>query len=232
MEKTKQAKSKTLYIVQLAIFTAIEAIFCFTPLGSLPLGPGIVATLAHIPALIAAFTLGKLAALYMGGVMGIFALIVWTFMPSNPLYAFCFTPFAPYGSIWSLVICIVPRMIFPVVAAVIFEALKNFMKRKKDNAPKTAFVIPAVVAAVVGSVLHSVMVLGGIYLCFGGNTEIIQGITEQAGEAAAVGVSSDFVVFLIAWGWLNSVFEAIIAGILSGALILPLRRAARAVERG
>ncbi len=35
----------------LAIFTAIEVIFCFTPLGSLPLGPGIVATLAHILAL-------------------------------------------------------------------------------------------------------------------------------------------------------------------------------------
>ena len=35
---------KTLWIAQVSIFAAVELIFCFTPLGSLPITPGIVAT--------------------------------------------------------------------------------------------------------------------------------------------------------------------------------------------
>lgn len=213
-------------MVQLAVFTAIEAIFCFTPLGSLPLGPGIVATLAHIPALIVAMTLGKKAALYMGGIMGIFSLIVWTFMPPNPLYAFCFSPFMPNGNIWSLVICVVPRTIFPFIAAIIFELLlKAFAKKGSASKPKV--IAAGVVSAVISSLIHSVLVLGGIYIIFGGNAEISQNIIEQAGAGADIGISSDFVTFLVAWGWLNSICEAVVAGIACGACVLPLRKVAK-----
>ncbi|MBP1543200.1 MAG: ECF transporter S component [Oscillospiraceae bacterium] len=217
---------KVLFMVQLAVFTAIEAIFCFTPLGSLPIGPGIVATLAHIPALIVAMTLGKMAALYMGTIMGVFSLIIWTFMPPNPLYAFCFSPFMPNGNIWSLVICIVPRMVFPVVAAVLFELLiKIFSKNKSVSKPKT-IAFGAIVAAV-SSLIHSVLVLGTIFLVFGGNADISQSIIEQAGTGADVGISSDLVTFLVAWGWLNSICEAIVAAIVCGAIVVPIRKVAK-----
>lgn len=214
--------TKIQLMVQLAVFTAIEAIFCFTPLGSLPLGPGIVATLAHLPAIIVALSLGKKAGLYMGFIMGLFSLIVWTFMPSNPLFAFCFTPFTQFGNIWSLIICIVPRTLMPFITAVIFELLKNKIK----------LVPAAVVAAVAGSALHSVMVLGLIYICFSGNQEISDFIaqamtangTPEAIEAYQAGISTNIGVFLTAWGGINAVFEAIVAGVVSAGAIVPLTR--------
>jgi uncharacterized membrane protein len=200
-------KNKTLFMVQLAVFTAIELIFCFTPLGSIPIGPGIVATLAHIPALIVALVLGRKAALYMGTVMGISSLIVWTFMPPNPAVAFVFSPFVSVGgvqgNIASCLICIVPRMLFPVFAAWLFGVLKTKMK----------LVPAAAISAVLGTLSHSVMVLGAIYLAFYNNTV----------------VGNSLIPFVVAWGGVNALLEMLSAGLIAAGLILPLNRIQKAV---
>ena len=192
---------KILLLAQLGIFTAIEAVFCFTPLGSMPITPGIVATLAHIPALVVALSLGKRAGLYMGAVMGIFSLIIWTFMPPNALVAFCFTPFAPNGSIMSAVISIVPRTLFPVAAAFVYEKHRNRIKA-----------VPAAIAAgAVGTFAHTIMVLSLIFIAFFGN-EVI---------------GSDYISFILAWAGLNAVFEIIIGALVCGALIVPINKVNR-----
>ena len=55
-----ERQKRTLFLVLFAVILAIEAIVCFTPLGSLPaLGP-IVATLAMIPVTIAGILMGLL----------------------------------------------------------------------------------------------------------------------------------------------------------------------------
>lgn len=220
MENTVTQKSKRdiRSMVILALFTAIELLFCFTPLGSLPLGPGIVATLAHIPALIIALTMEKRHALYMGLLMGICSLIVWTFMPPNPLYAFAFSPFAPYGNFMSLIIAIVPRAVFPVFACALNDILKKKIK----------IVASAAISSIAASILHSVLVLGGIYIAFTGNPEITQYISDKvdpdAVQATLTGVSTNIAVFLTAWGGVNAIFEAVIAGLVSAAVIIPLNK--------
>lgn len=191
-------------MVQLALFAAIEVIFCFTPLGSLPISPGIVATLAHIPALVAALSLGKWAGLFMGGVMGICAQIYWNTIGVAAPTAFIFTPFVEGGTIMSLVICIVPRVIFPFLAALIYGALKNKMKS----------VPAAAIASVLGSIIHSALVLGLIYISFYGS--------------AAVG--SDFIAFIIAWAGVNAILEIVIAGIVCSALVVPLDKANKMIS--
>lgn len=191
-------REKTLFWVQMSLFTAIELLFCFTALGSLPLGPGIVATLAHIPALVAALVLGKKAGAFMGAVMGISSLVVWTFMPPNAAVAFAFSPFMPNGNVWSLLICLVPRFLFPIAAAWLYEKLN---KRKGR-------VFSASVAAGAGTLLHSLLVLSGIWLAFHGN--------------AAVGGS--YTDFIVAWGGLNAIMEIAVAIVIMGALIVPLSR--------
>lgn len=189
---------KTLFWVQMALFTAIEVIFCFTVLGSLPISPGIVATLAHLPAIIVALVLGKKSGAFIGAVMGISALIIWTFTPPNPLVAFAFSPFAPNGNVFSLLICLVPRIVFPVVTACLFESLKK----------RSGLVLSATVAAAIGTFVHSILVLSGIYLAFRTN-EVVGG---------------DYVTFVVAWGGLNAVLEIAIAAIVAGAVIMPLSK--------
>ncbi|OQA89420.1 MAG: hypothetical protein BWY26_01705 [Elusimicrobia bacterium ADurb.Bin231] len=92
-----QTRRKTLFLVQFSLLLAIEAIVCFTPLGSLPaLGP-IVATLSHIPVILTAVLLGTAAGAAMGFMFGLFSFIVWTFTPPSPIIAFVFTPFYSLG---------------------------------------------------------------------------------------------------------------------------------------
>lgn len=188
----------TLFWVQMSLFTAIELLFCFTVLGSLPLGPGIVATLAHIPALIAAMALGKKAGAFIGLVLGISSVIVWTFMPANPLVAFAFSPFVPNGNVWSLLISVIPRFVFPIFAAWLFETLK---KRK-------GLVMSASVAAALGTLLHSLLVLSGIFFAFYGNDV----------------VGGSYTTFLVARGGLNAVMEIVVAAIVVAAVVVPLSK--------
>jgi uncharacterized membrane protein len=194
-------RNKLLFWVQMSLFTAIELLFCFTVLGSIPIGPGIVATLAHIPGIIAALTLGKKAGAFIGTVMGISSLIVWTFMPPNAAVAFAFSPFMPNGNVWSLLICLLPRIIFPVFVAWLFETLKK----------RSSLVLSATVAAAAGTFIHSFLVLSGIYLAFSGS-EVVGG---------------NYTTFLIAWGGLNAIIEIITAAVIAGAVIVPLSKVNR-----
>lgn len=200
-----ETRNSTRVLVQLALLTAIELIFAFTVLGSLPIGP-IVATLAHIPVLIAAICLGWGPGIYMGALFGVCSMIWWTI---NPLpTAFVFTPFITVGGInggiYSVLICIVPRILLGITGTALFRLLSRWIKRPY---------LPAAIAAVLASVVHTVLVLGGVYLFFG-----VQ-------YAEAIGAAYEALIGLIMTTVLtNGVPEAIIAGIVCAALVRPLLR--------
>ena len=128
-------------IVILALLTAIEVIFAFTILGSIPVGPGIVATLAHIPPIIAATLLGKKQGLFMGCAFGILSLIYWSTMGVASPVAFAFTPLAANG-----------------LTAYIFDWIM------KATNGKTA--VSASVSAGIGTIVHSFLVFLFLYLFF------------------------------------------------------------------
>ncbi len=156
-------RDKTLRLVQFSVLLAIEAIFCFTPLGSLPaLGP-IVATLAMVPVVITALLLGVRAGTAMGALTGIFSLMVWTFAPPTPLAAFVFSPFYSLGEIQgnfgSLLICLVPRILTGTLAALAYAALKRLWPQRDYLA--------LALAAAAGSLVNTLGVVGGIWLFFG-----------------------------------------------------------------
>jgi uncharacterized membrane protein len=187
-------------IVILALLTAIEIIFAFTVLGSIPIGPGIVATLAHIPPIIAATLLGKKEGLFMGCTFGVLSLIYWSTMGVASPVAFAFTPLAANGSLLSLIICLVPRIIYPVLTAYIFDLL---MKATKE---KTA--LSASVSAGVGTVVHSFLVFLFLFVFYRGH--------ETVGHS--------FLNVVIAWGGVNAVMEIIVAVIVNSAIIPALKK--------
>ena len=62
-------------MVQFSILLALEVIMCFTPLGSIPIGP-MVATLAMIPVILTGILLGVGAGAAMGFFAGLFSFIL------------------------------------------------------------------------------------------------------------------------------------------------------------
>lgn len=151
------------FLVKFSILVVIEAIFCFTPLGSLPAFGPIVATLAMIPVIITAFVLGTRAGAAMGAIAGFFSFIVWTFVPPVPPVAFIFTPFYSLGELQgnfgSLLICFVPRIFVGVVAGSLYQALANISPKKtiKNMA----------ISSAAASLINTFGVVGGIWLFFG-----------------------------------------------------------------
>ncbi len=109
---------------------AIEAVFCFTPLGSLPIGP-MVATFAMLPVIVAAILLGTGAGTLMGFFAGLFSFLVWTFMPppTSAMFAFIYTPFYSLGEFqgngWSLVVCFLPRILTGTFAGLTYSGLSK-----------------------------------------------------------------------------------------------------------
>ncbi|MEG2038228.1 MAG: ECF transporter S component [Oscillospiraceae bacterium] len=202
-KKTTQEKTKTL--VQFSMMVAIEAIFCFTPLGSLPAFGPIVMTLAMLPVIVTAIVLGTKAGTLMGLIAGFFSFCVWTFMPPSPI-AFVFTPFysvgAFSGNFWSLVICFVPRMLVGLVTGLLFTMFK---KAKAND-----FFCYSV-SGFVGSMMNTLLVVAGIYLFFG----------EKYAEACGIGF--ELLLGLIGTTILTSgIPEAILGGLVAIGVGKPL----------
>lgn len=200
-------RSRTLVLTKFAMLLAIEAVVCFTPLGSLPaIGP-IVATLGMVPIIITAILLGTSAGAAMGAFAGLFSFLVWTFMPPSPLIAFVFTPFytlgTTRGNVWSLVICFVPRILVGVVTGACF----NLFARLKWRSGAVYGLSGAL-----GSLANTFGVLGGIYVFFGHS------------YATVLGKGFDVLLGLIGLTVLTSgIPEAIIGGVAAYAVCRPIQ---------
>ncbi|MEA4921138.1 MAG: ECF transporter S component [Clostridiaceae bacterium] len=184
------------------IILALEAIVCFTPLGSLPAFGPVVATLGMLPVIVAAQTLGMARGAFMGFFAGLFSLIVWTFMPPNPALAFVFTPFMEFagvsGGIKSVLVCVVPRVLVGVTASGLFRLFQ-----KSGMEDKGAYAI----SGFCGSMVNTALVLGGIYFLFGNQ------------YAEALGVGYKMLLGLIGTTVLtNGVPEAVL-GVVTGLFV-------------
>jgi len=199
-------KISTRTLVQLALLTGIEIIFAFTVFGSIPIGP-IVATLAHIPVIIAAIYLGYGAGTYMGFLFGLLSFIVHSFVTPGPT-SFVFTPLYSIGDVsgnfWSIIICFVPRILLGVVAAFIYQTVAKYDKKKY---------IASGVAAVISTLIHTVLVLGGIYVFFGESYAAVNNMAFDLLFGAIMTVVGT-----------NGVPEALIAGVVAVALAKPMTK--------
>lgn len=187
---------KTQYMTFMAMFLAIEIILVVTPLGYIPIGP-LSATTMHIPVIVAGITLGKKAGAQLGFVFGLTSLIRATIQPG--ITSFCFSPFVTVGNIsgdWkSVIIALVPRILLGYLAGVIFDLLKEKLNNES---------IAAVVSALVGAITNTVLVLGGIYLFFGG------------AYAKAINIAySSLIAMLLGVVTTNGIVEAIIGAVVA-----------------
>ena len=155
-------RKKLVYFVKISLLLCIEAVFCFTPIGSIPIGP-IVATLSLIPVIIASLTFGKNAGIILGFTMALFSFTYWTFiMPASPT-AFIFTPFSEFagykGNVASIIICFIPRILAGYVPA----ALKGVYTKYNSNQHSNIILL---VASICGSMTNTILVLLFVFVFF------------------------------------------------------------------
>ena len=138
-------------IAQIAIFFAImlvlhllsSVIFNLLPV---PIKP----TIIHIPVIIASIIYGPRIGAILGALMGIISVVTNTvvLLPTSYL----FSPFVENGSINSLIIAMVPRILIGITPYFVYK----WMKTKPG----------LVLAGAVGSMTNTIFVLGGIFILF------------------------------------------------------------------
>lgn len=193
--------SKTLGMVQVALFAALVVILAYTPMiGYIPLG-FTRATIIHIPVIIASLMLGPKKGAIVGFVFGLTSLFNNTFNPTAT--SFVFSPFIQlgeiHGGIGSLIICFIPRILIGVVPYYVY----GWVMKLTSKGDKKRQTLALACAGVSGALVNTLLVMNLIFLFFGD-------AYGAANKVASNGVYS-FILSIIG---INGVPEAIIAGVI------------------
>lgn len=205
----KKQKFTVRDMVEIALFMAIIALLAFSPLGYIRT-PLISGTTMHIPVILAGILFGSKKGAITGFMFGVTSFLNATFFNPN-MTSFLFTPFMHIvetdngaiqdagGNFASLIICFVPRILIGVTAALSFRFIKKVSKNET---------VSLGVAAVIGSMTNTILVMGMAYIFF----------AERLAQAWGQEVSGIFVYILGAVIVGNGVPEAILAAILTIAI--------------
>lgn len=192
---------KTQNLVETALFAVIVVVLAFTPfLGYIPLG-FTRATTIHIPVILASILLGPKRGGIVGGIFGLTSLINNTVSPTPT--SFVFSPFYSVGEVsgnfWSLVICLVPRILVGVAPYFVYRLMLRAAPKKEA--------LCLGVAGVAGSLTNTLLVMNMIYLFFAPQ---YAAANEKAPQALY-----GFILSIIG---INGVPEAIVAAIIVAAV--------------
>lgn len=201
--------------VILALFTAIVLLLAFTPFGLIDL-PIIKATILHVPVIIGSVVLGPKKGGFLGFVFGLTSVIKNTTAPS--LLSFAFSPLIPLpgigkGSLLSLVICFIPRILVgvtPYFTVKLIEKCVEKISGKKNRAIRS---VATTLAAVVGAFTNTILVMGMIYIFF----------KEPYAAANNIPVDTVLTVILGIVGT-NGVPEAVAAAVITTPVCLALEK--------
>ena len=214
MNKSKK-KIQTLTLA--AFFVAIEILMAVTPIGYIPVG-AINITTMHLPVILSGIILGPVIGALTGFVFGLTSLIKNTTAPS--LLSFAFSPFIPMpglseGSILSLIICFVPRILVGITPYYTVKGIELIAKKAAGKQNRAIHSVATTVAAVVGAFTNTVLVMGMIYLFF----------KEPYAAANNIPVDTVLTVILGIVGT-NGVPEAVAAAIITTPVCIALEKVA------
>jgi len=185
---------KVLDLVYLALFMTIIVVITQVPnLGFIPLGIT-TATIGHIPVIIAAIYFGKKLGVLTGTLFGVMSLVTAYVRPNNAFDLLFQNP----------IISVLPRAAFAFLTVVIYNALK-VLKNERVRVLWSAFF---------GSLVHSVLVIGALFLVYYKQTTAIligDTITPSAVKAGIVALLGSILA------------EAILSAIITLPVISALR---------
>lgn len=187
-----------------AFFVAIETIMALTPIGYIPIGALSITTM-HLPVILAGILISPSFGAGIGFVFGLTSFLRATFEPT--VTSFVFTPFIQIGNMtgnfWSLFIAFVPRILLGWLSGILYRIL---MKTTNNT------IVSAMGSAVINTLIHTLLVLGSIWIFFG----------EPYAEALNISIQALGTAFLATIST-NGILETILAGIAIPALVKALK---------
>lgn len=164
-----KSKQRIKRMVLLALFGGIEVVLMLTPLGYIPVGP-VRATTLHIPVILAGILLGPSAGAAIGAVFGVTSIIINTLTPTAT--SFVFSPFYAigefHGGLGSLVIALGPRILLGLTASWLYSVFLRFTRKLN---------LSLIFSAVISTLMHTTLVMLGIYFFFGEPYAAVKGTT-------------------------------------------------------
>ena len=194
MSKSHQ---KTAQIVQLAVLIALLAVLTLTGLGFI--NYGIVSiTILHIPVILASLLLSWKEGAIVGFTFGLVSMLNATFRGTTPV-DLMFSPFGAHNMpLQALIMCFVPRILLGITP----DLLRSlFLKIWNNKAVSYGL------AALLSTVLHTVLVLGCLYFMFFPEVGFTDSLSAIFGTVIGV----------------NGLLEAGAATILSPLIAIPVK---------
>lgn len=216
--RSGQPKNAEIYhLVLLSLFTAIIILMACTPIGLIDL-PFIKATILHIPVIIGAILLGPKQGAFLGGVFGLTSIIKNTMVPG--VLSFTFSPLVPvpgtdHGSLWAIVISLLPRILIGLVAWAVYRGIVKLFHKVKGGQ-----VAGMIAAGIVGAFVNTALVMSMIFFLFKDAYATANNLAIDAVLAAILGVVAT-----------NGIPEMIAAAVLVPAITLPLSIALKRQKR-
>ena len=197
-------------ITLLAMFAAIIIILAIpgNPIGFVPL-PVIRGTTIHIPVIIGSILLGPKYGAVLGFMFGLTSLFNNTFNPT--VTSFVFSPFynmpgTDSGNWLALIVTFVPRILVGVVPWFVYAGIKKILANTRFEA------VSLFIAGIAGSLTNTLLVMHFIFVFFGE--------AWNSARAAPADFIYGAILSIIA---ANGIPEAILAGILTAAVCVPLK---------
>lgn len=205
----KSVKQDTHYMAFLAMLCGILLVMGMTGIGFIPL-PVIKATTMHIPVILGAVLLGPGAGAVLGAVFGMCSIWVNTTTPG--LLSFAFSPFMStegmLGVLKSLWIALGCRVFFGMTAGWVWKLCNKLFT--KDY-------LALSVTAALSAILHTIYVMGSIYLL----------LANQYAEAKNVAINAVFGLIMgtvTASGIPEAIAAAILVAVIGKALLRIMAR--------
>lgn len=189
----QKGKLSLAYFTTVALLVSLELVLGFTPLGFVAIPPVSITTM-HIPVIICSIILGPSAGAILGLTFGIISLISATTGASLSPIDLLFSPFASGHPIYSLIMCIVPRVLLGIIPAYIYKFLYSLIKNR-------FFTIA--ISSAVATICHTLLVLGCLSIFF-----------------KALVIKQVFLTIIS----LNGCIEILVAVLIVPAVSLPVRK--------
>ena len=206
---------QTKFVILVATFISIQVVMTLIPfLGFIPL-PAVNITTLHIPTILAGILLGVKGGAIVGLSFGVMSVINATIRPTA--LSFMFSPFAPApagfsGNPLSLVVAILPRVVLGVLAALVYQFIRNKGWELTLSKQKGLKLGAATLSAVIATFIHTLMVVSLWIVFFARPLQVARELEGLAGVFAFVGAIITS----------NALFEAALAGVLMTGFVLAL----------